>query len=208
MQLSRRERPGCPHRNRERQGGPPHGSRIASGPGPRFPRTGRVRRESGRRIHTVSAGRRREMRPLWTVYPCVQRNDGPRGHPVFGRGTSREIRTAFDEPTNQCQACGACAFVCPTGAIDLATITSRRTEPHITDFDKYLTPGPASIWHIPRRLRASPSSTAIIASISKPAQCGLCAKVCQAGAIDYDQPEETLRLEVGCGRSHARVRGI
>ena len=28
-------------------------------------------------------------------------------------------------------------------------------------------------------------------------ECGLCAKVCQAGAIDYDQPEETLQLEVG-----------
>jgi heterodisulfide reductase subunit A len=28
-------------------------------------------------------------------------------------------------------------------------------------------------------------------------QCGLCEKVCQAGAIDYDQPEEKLRLEVG-----------
>ncbi|MGD0383609.1 MAG: FAD-dependent oxidoreductase, partial [Thermoguttaceae bacterium] len=27
--------------------------------------------------------------------------------------------------------------------------------------------------------------------------CGLCAKVCQAGAIDYDQPEETMELEVG-----------
>ena len=28
-------------------------------------------------------------------------------------------------------------------------------------------------------------------------ECGLCAKVCQAGAIDYDQPEETLHLDVG-----------
>jgi len=31
----------------------------------------------------------------------------------------------------------------------------------------------------------------------KTGQCGLCAKVCQAGAIDYDQPRQTLRLEVG-----------
>ncbi len=28
-------------------------------------------------------------------------------------------------------------------------------------------------------------------------ECGLCAKVCQAGAIDYDQQPETLQLEVG-----------
>ena len=45
---------------------------------------------------------------------------------LFGRGESREVRTAFDEQSQQCQACGACAFVCPTGAVDLATITARR----------------------------------------------------------------------------------
>jgi len=28
-------------------------------------------------------------------------------------------------------------------------------------------------------------------------QCGLCGKVCQAGAIDYEQSEETVQLKVG-----------
>ena len=31
----------------------------------------------------------------------------------------------------------------------------------------------------------------------KTGECGLCSKVCQAGAIDYDQPEEKIELEVG-----------
>ena len=38
---------------------------------------------------------------------------------LFGRGIHREVKTAYGDPTDQCQACGACVFVCPTGAIDL-----------------------------------------------------------------------------------------
>ncbi len=31
----------------------------------------------------------------------------------------------------------------------------------------------------------------------KTGQCGLCAEVCQAGAIEYEQEEETVQLDVG-----------
>jgi heterodisulfide reductase subunit A len=116
---------------------------------------------------------------------------------LFGRGESREVRTAFDEQTQQCQACGACAFVCPTGAVDLATITARRLKPHVTGFDKYLTARPCIDLAHPQ---ASPRVPAIDRDNCihfKSGQCGLCAKVCQAGAIDYDQTTETLELEVG-----------
>jgi NADH dehydrogenase/NADH:ubiquinone oxidoreductase subunit G len=41
---------------------------------------------------------------------------------LFGRGAQRKVRTAYGEPTDQCQACGACAFVCPTGAVDLGSL--------------------------------------------------------------------------------------
>ena len=116
---------------------------------------------------------------------------------LFGRGTSREVRTAFDEPTNQCQACGACAFVCPTGAVDLGTITSRRVKPHVTAFDKYLSARPCIDLAHPQASPRVPVIDRESCIHFKTGQCGLCAKVCQAGAIDYDQPEETLRLEVG-----------
>jgi len=115
----------------------------------------------------------------------------------FGRGTAREISTAFDRPTDQCQACGACAFVCPTGAIDLSAITARRLKPHVTGFDKYLTARPCIDLAHPQ---ASPRVPAIDRDSCihfKTNQCGLCGKVCQAGAIDYDQSEETVQLKVG-----------
>jgi len=116
---------------------------------------------------------------------------------LFRRGTSREVRTAFDETTDQCQACGACVFVCPTGAIDLTTITSRRTKPHLTDFDKYLAARPCIDLAHPQASPRVPVIDRDSCIHFRSGECGLCAKVCQAGAIDYDQPEETVELEVG-----------
>jgi heterodisulfide reductase subunit A2 len=116
---------------------------------------------------------------------------------LFGRGSEREVRTAFEEPTNQCQACGACVFVCPTGAIDLNTITSRRTKPHLTGFDKYLAARPCIDLAHPQAAPRVPVIDRDSCIHFRSGACGLCAKVCQAGAIDYDQPEETMQLEVG-----------
>jgi heterodisulfide reductase subunit A2 len=116
---------------------------------------------------------------------------------LFGRGTSREIRTAFDETTNQCQACGACVFVCPTGAVDLNTVTSRRTKPHLTGFDKYLAARPCIDLAHPQASPRVPVIDRDSCIHFRSGECGLCARVCQAGAIDYDQPEETMEFEVG-----------
>ncbi|MHB1034415.1 MAG: 4Fe-4S binding protein [Pirellulales bacterium] len=116
---------------------------------------------------------------------------------LFGRGADREVRTAYDEPSGQCQACGACAFICPTGAIDLATITSRRLKPHVTGYDKYLSVRPCIDLAHPQASPRVPVIDRESCIHFRTGQCGLCSKVCQAGAIDYDQPEETLRLEVG-----------
>ena len=116
---------------------------------------------------------------------------------LFGRGESREVRTAFDEQSQQCQACGACAFICPTGAVDLATITARRMQPHVTGFDKHLTARPCIDLAHPQASPRVPVIDRDNCIHFTTGECGLCAKVCQAGAIDYDQPAEKLELDVG-----------
>ena len=116
---------------------------------------------------------------------------------LFGRGATREVRTAFDKQTQQCQACGACALVCPTGAIDLAKITSRTMKPHMTGFDKYLTARPCIDLDHPQASPRVPVIDRDNCIHFRTGQCGLCSKVCQAGAIDYDQAEETIQLDVG-----------
>jgi bidirectional [NiFe] hydrogenase diaphorase subunit len=43
-----------------------------------------------------------------------------------GRGVTRKVTTPFESPSLTCLACGACTFVCPTGAIDMERTTIER----------------------------------------------------------------------------------
>ena len=117
---------------------------------------------------------------------------------MVGRGAEREVAPAFGEQTNQCQACGACEFVCPTGARQgLDAITARQPQPHLTTHDQYLEPRPNIDLAHPQ---ASPRDAGDRSRHVRPFQdreCGLCSQVCQAKAIDYEQEEETLALDVG-----------
>ncbi|MFT5872698.1 MAG: bidirectional [NiFe] hydrogenase diaphorase subunit [Clostridium sp.] len=38
---------------------------------------------------------------------------------TVGRGVNKKISTPYDEPSANCIGCGACSFVCPTGAINM-----------------------------------------------------------------------------------------
>ncbi|MCY2926276.1 MAG: 2Fe-2S iron-sulfur cluster-binding protein, partial [Planctomycetota bacterium] len=106
---------------------------------------------------------------------------------MFGRGSPRKVQTAFGEPSDQCQACGACAVVCPTGAIDLAAITARHIQPHITRYDQYRTARPAIDMAHPQAAPRGPSLDRENCLHFRTGECGLCKDVCQAGAINYDQ---------------------
>ena len=116
---------------------------------------------------------------------------------LFGRGASREVRPAYNEQSEQCQACGACVSVCPTGAIDLSRVTARHLKPHTTKYDQGLTARPCIDLAHPQASPRVPYIDRDNCVRFKTGECGLCSKVCQAGAIDYDQQVETADLEVG-----------
>ncbi len=116
---------------------------------------------------------------------------------MFGRGGKRRVSTAFHEASDQCQACGACVFVCPTGAVNLATISARRPKLHQTRYAQYLESRPSIDLAHPQASPRVPVIDRQNCVHFTTGECGLCAKVCQAGAIDYDQPVEKLELEVG-----------
>jgi len=87
--------------------------------------------------------------------------------------------------------------VCPTGAIDLETISARGLTSHITTYDQRLTARPCIDLAHPQASPRVPVIDRDSCVHFRTGQCGLCAEVCQAGAIDYDQEAETLNLDVG-----------
>jgi heterodisulfide reductase subunit A2 len=116
---------------------------------------------------------------------------------MFGRGYKRKVQTPFGERTDQCQVCGGCDHVCPTGAIELTLIGSRSVRPNLTTYNQYLEARPNIDMAHPQAVPRVPTINRENCVHFKTGECGLCEKVCQAKAIDYDQKEVTVNLDIG-----------
>jgi len=109
----------------------------------------------------------------------------------FGRGTTREVSTAFGETSPKCIACGACAHVCPTGAIKI--------ENDAELVRAALPMGPLTPIGIPF-MQAVPHKPVIDAETCihfKTGACKVCEKVCEAKAIDHRQADRIEEIKVG-----------
>jgi len=118
-----------------------------------------------------------------------------------GRGHTREVGPAYDKHSPICMACGACAVVCPTGAVDLTEVSARPVRTVGSAYDAGLVP--RSSIYIPYQ-QAIPKIPVIDRSTCmhflKPAEldaCRACESACPAGAIDYTQEDEIVDLQVG-----------
>ena len=116
----------------------------------------------------------------------------------INRGPYRKVTPAFGQPSPICQTCGACESVCPTGAINLSEITKNRPRPIPSEFDMGLvgrrpiyTPFPQAVPNVPV---IDPEHCVYFLRDGK---CGTCLESCERGAIDFNQTEKTVDVEVG-----------
>jgi len=118
-----------------------------------------------------------------------------------GRGVDRKVETPFqatsDIDLDVCLACGACAFVCPTGAIKLEDITKKKPMPILAEFEAGLKsrapvyiPFPQAVPNVPviDREKCAHFTTD---------KCKICEEFCTPKAINFEQEDETLEVEVG-----------
>jgi heterodisulfide reductase subunit A len=117
---------------------------------------------------------------------------------LTGRGTKRQVTTPFGEISHICRTCGACAFVCPTGHIsDLAKISGKTPIPQLSEFNAGLVTRGNIYKTYPQAVPKEPVIDSQNCVQLLTGDCGVCAQVCPAGAIDYSQKEESLTLNVG-----------
>lgn len=120
-----------------------------------------------------------------------------------GRGVDREVKTPYqismDANLDFCMSCGACVSVCPTGAMEdtFDEITRKKPIPIPSEFEMGLTtrkpvyvPFPQAV---PNIATIDPEECAHFAT----GECGICKEICGVDAIDFDQKEELIELNVG-----------
>ncbi len=76
-------------------------------------------------------------------------------------------------------------------------MATRTPQPHLTAHDQYLEPRPNIDLAHPQASPRVPVIDRQTCVRFNSGACGLCAEICQAKAIDYEQKEETLQLDVG-----------
>ena len=116
---------------------------------------------------------------------------------IFNRGAKRVVSTPFDEFSDVCRKCGACASVCPTGCIDIDRYSDKEADVLPSEWNEGLRPSkPVSI-SFPQAIPKLPVIDATACVHLNTGACGVCSDNCVAKAIDFDQEDEVLELEVG-----------
>jgi heterodisulfide reductase subunit A len=112
-----------------------------------------------------------------------------------GRGVDREVGPPFLKFSDDCIACGACAFVCPTGAIKLEEITDKEPRPLPLEFDMGLASRGSIYIPFPQAVPKIPVIDREHCLHFTLGRCGVCELSCEPRAIVYDQEDTLIDLE-------------
>ena len=115
----------------------------------------------------------------------------------INRGPHRKVCPPFDATSDVCQTCGACAFICPTERIKLEKVSKNKEVPILNEFDMGLIDRAAVYIPYPQAVphKAAVDERYCVRLLKD--ECGVCKEFCEAGAIDYEQTEKKIEVDVG-----------
>jgi heterodisulfide reductase subunit A len=122
---------------------------------------------------------------------------GAKAISFISRGVDREVGTPFYQFSEACIACGACEFVCPTGAIKVADVTDKEPRPLLLDFDMGLKNRGNIYIPFPQAVPNVPVIDREHCLHFQADTCGLCSLICPPQAVDYEQEDELVEVDIG-----------
>ncbi len=114
-----------------------------------------------------------------------------------GRGPRKKLEPPFGKHNEMCWTCGACNFICPVGKKVTVLTTKRPFIPIPNTFNMGLDSRPSIFILYPQ---AVPNKAMIDKNTCihlNYEACGICKEVCPAGAINYEDKEKKIELNVG-----------
>lgn len=113
------------------------------------------------------------------------------------RGSKRKVTPPFDAQSDVCQTCGTCAFICPTERIKLEEISKHEIHPILDEYNERLEKRSAAYILYPQAVPNKATIDERYCVHKLKGECKICEAVCEADAIDYEQEEKTISLNVG-----------
>jgi len=114
-----------------------------------------------------------------------------------GRGPRRKLEPAYGKHNEDCWTCGACNYICPVGKKVEILSTDKTPIPILDSFNMGLNKRSAVSILYPQAIPNKPSIDSNVCLQLNYGVCGICEEVCEARAIDYEQKETKVELNVG-----------
>jgi len=113
------------------------------------------------------------------------------------RGSQRKVSPPFDAQSDVCQTCGACVFICPTERIKFEEVSKSEPVSIKNEYNEGLGDRPAIYIPYPQAIpnKATIDEKYCVHMLKE--ECGVCKEFCEADAIDYEQNEKSVELNVG-----------
>ncbi len=113
------------------------------------------------------------------------------------RGSDRTVTLPFDKPSDYCLICGSCVSVCPTDAITDKNIFGKDPLPIPSEFEMGLTSRHPIYVPFPQAVPNVPVIDPDVCVHQLLDECKTCETFCEPDAIEQDQKEEIVELDVG-----------